>query len=74
MISPYKEHLKQFEGLDNIVTIERNGAPDLTGKVEEVTDFGCTIVDYAGDGNSIVTTFVAYEDIRGVKRLDSAKM
>lgn len=70
MTDPYRTHLEKLEGQN--VTIHRAGAPNVEGKVQEVTEDGCEIgVKAEGDNpEKIENVFVAYRDIRGVGKTD----
>ena len=67
MISPYKKELEPYNGGFTEITLHRNGAADITGTVNEISDFGVSLLSRGEDGDGTLT-FVAFEDIRGVAR------
>jgi hypothetical protein len=47
------------------VTVNRSGAPDVTGTIESITEGGCIIA--TSEGMDLKrSTFIAFRDIRGV--------
>jgi hypothetical protein len=67
MNSPYKYKLVGLERQE--VTIHRDGAADVTGKVEDAGEDGCTIAvppTAEEDKRSVTYVFIAYEHIRGI--------
>lgn len=64
MNSPYKYRLEKLQ--DQEVIIHRANTSDLKGKVAEVEEDGCLIQQDGPTSDSVIDTFVAYEDIRGV--------
>lgn len=68
MISPYKAVLVDEEGRN--ITIDRDGAMSVTGRLDEVTDYGCIIAAIGPDTESSNFIFIAFENIRGVGRDD----
>lgn len=73
MHNPYKYYLDTFldsdGGMpDRPLSIDRNGASTVTGKLVEMDEMGCKIkhsVDF--ENQSADETYIAYKDIRGVK-------
>ncbi len=66
MNSPYKQRLEGYLNTDDVVVVNRSGATDLTGIVEEVDDGGCKIKMPGTNTERKFSVFVAFEDIRGV--------
>jgi len=63
----YKKQLQAMVDLDTPVTITRKDAPDVTGKVVEVDDFGCKLESSTmQDPETATSTYVEFEDMRGV--------
>jgi hypothetical protein len=66
MNSPYKYRLEKFKGKRGIITIHRADAPNLEGQVAKVEEDGCEIDQEGSSPDSVLRTFVSYEDIRGI--------
>lgn len=71
MTSPYKKHLLSFKGMRNVITIDRDGATSVTGRVIEVEDDSCVIESAGAQAGTVTNTFIAYEDIRGVSQVEA---
>ncbi len=69
MDNPYKAKLEELEGKENVI-VHRASAQALEGKLERVEDEGCVISWKGVRHDAIVSTFVAYKDIRGVGHED----
>jgi hypothetical protein len=70
--SPYKYYLEKIfdQRSDQQVVVQRDGAVDLKGKIEQVAEDGCTIAQPGSSAGAIFYVFVAYEDIRGIGHED----
>jgi hypothetical protein len=64
MNSPYKYQLDDM--IDQDVTIDRDGAPPVKGRVSEVEEGGCTIAVDTKDYETSNFVFIAFEHIRGI--------
>lgn len=68
MANPYKKELRQYQGMENEVTIHRANTIDLIGKISSVEEDGFHITHLSGDPNFNQDTFVAYKDVRGISK------
>ncbi len=65
MSNPYSKHLAELKEEGTPVTINRNGAPDVTGTIQSVDGNGCTIAT-PEKFDEVRRTFISHRDIRGV--------
>ncbi len=70
MTSPYKKYLQVLLDSTVEVRIDRDGAPSVDGTVKEVEDDACVIQSRDDNPELVRVHYIAYDDIRGVSRLD----
>ncbi len=64
MKNPYERYLEDL--VDHEITIQRADVSELTGKLINLGEDGCTIEQLGPPGQAVIHVFVAYDHIRGV--------